>query len=76
MTWQVKAFRLSPGQRVGNPRKGGIIDVDGEVIARGDVKLSSLNGDDKQKQKQYLMSYGPTIYITIDQGLATIFCPN
>ncbi|KAF3320967.1 sphingosine kinase 1-like isoform X1 [Carex littledalei] len=64
---KVKAFRLAPGQRVGNPRKGGIIDVDGEVIARG---------DDKQKRKQYLMSYGPPIHITIDQGLATIFCPR
>jgi sphingosine kinase len=75
LIWQVKALRLVPGQRVGNHRKGGIVDVDGEVIARGDVKLSSVNGDDKQK-RQYLMSYGPPIQIDVDQGLATIFSPR
>lgn len=65
-----------PGQRVGNPRKGGIVDADGEAIARGDANLSSLNGDEKQKLKQYLMSYGPPIQIDVDQGLATIFSPR
>ncbi|RRT53179.1 hypothetical protein B296_00047635 [Ensete ventricosum] len=33
---KVKAFRLEPGKQVGHPTKGGIIDSDGEVIARGD----------------------------------------
>ncbi|KAJ8761584.1 hypothetical protein K2173_004360 [Erythroxylum novogranatense] len=32
---KVKAFILEPGQLVGEPAKGGIIDVDGEVLARG-----------------------------------------
>ncbi|KAK1260891.1 Sphingosine kinase 2 [Acorus gramineus] len=35
MYLKVKAFRLEPGSRAGNPKKGGIIDSDGEVIARG-----------------------------------------
>ncbi|KAJ4760916.1 Sphingosine kinase 1 [Rhynchospora pubera] len=73
---KVKAFQLVPGQRVGNPKKGGIVDVDGEVIARGDVNFSLHDADVKQKQKQYLMSYGPSIQISVDQGLATIFSPR
>ncbi|RRT63264.1 hypothetical protein BHE74_00035580 [Ensete ventricosum] len=65
---KVKAFQLEPGKRVGHPTKGGIIDSDGEVIARGDE--SSENSEHK-----YLMAYGPPIQMIVDQGLATIFSP-
>ncbi|XP_038987700.1 sphingosine kinase 1-like isoform X1 [Phoenix dactylifera] len=66
---KVKAFRLKPGQRVGNPTKGGIVDSDGEVIAMGD----RVNGG---IQQEYRMSYGPPLQLTVDQGLATIFSPR
>ncbi|CAL9063504.1 sphingosine kinase 1 isoform X1 [Musa acuminata AAA Group] len=68
MYLKVKAFRLEPGKRVGHPTKGGIIDSDGEVIARGDE--SAVNSEHK-----YLMDYGPPIQMIVDQGLATIFSP-
>ncbi|KAJ8497591.1 hypothetical protein OPV22_008143 [Ensete ventricosum] len=68
MYLKVKAFQLEPGKRVGHPTKGGIIDSDGEVIARGDE--SSENSEHK-----YLMAYGPPIQMIVDQGLATIFSP-
>ncbi|XP_072988577.1 sphingosine kinase 2-like isoform X2 [Typha latifolia] len=66
---KVKAFRLEPGQRVGSTNKGGIIDSDGEVIARGD----GCHGGNQQGN---LMAYGPPIQMTVDQGLATIFSPR
>lgn len=70
VTLQVKAFRLEPGQRVGNPAKGGIIDSDGEVLARGDgtYECHQRVGD--------LMTYGPPIDMFVDRGLATIFSPR
>ncbi|BAT02152.1 Os07g0563000, partial [Oryza sativa Japonica Group] len=55
--------------RVGSTTKGGIIDSDGEVIARGD---GSHTGD----EIEHLMAYGPPIQLTVDQGLATIFSPR
>lgn len=64
---KVKAFRLTPGVRTGSSPQGGIIDVDGEVLARGEVAFG--------QKDTYLMSYGPTIEVTIKKGLATIFCP-
>ncbi|XP_010905575.2 sphingosine kinase 2 [Elaeis guineensis] len=69
MYLKVKAFRLNPGQRVGNPTKGGIVDSDGEVIARGDRVNDGIH-------RENLMSYGPLIQMTVDQGLATIFSPR
>ncbi|KAJ6815728.1 sphingosine kinase 1-like isoform X1 [Iris pallida] len=68
MYFKVKAFKLEPGQRVGNPKKGGIIDSDGEVLARGE-------GTYQYHQKEDLMAYGP-IQMTLDNGLATIFTPR
>lgn len=47
--------------------KGGIIDSDGEVLARG-------KGTYKCEVKD-LMAYG-RIQMTVDQGLATLFCPR
>jgi len=64
---KVKAFRLTPGGRTGSSPEGGIIDVDGEVLARGKEKFGQNDGN--------LMSYGPTIEVTIEKGLATMFCP-
>ncbi|KAG8099666.1 hypothetical protein GUJ93_ZPchr0013g34700 [Zizania palustris] len=61
--FKVKALRIEPGMRVGGGGKGGIIDSDGEVIARGD-------------EVDHLMAYGPPIQLTVDQGLATIFSPR
>lgn len=64
--FKVKSFILEPGSRTKDPTKGGIIDSDGEVLARG-------NGTYKCDEKS-LMSYD-NIQITIDQSLATLFCP-
>lgn len=64
---KVKAFRLTPGRRTGKSPQGGIIDVDGEVLARGEGTLGQNDAT--------LMSYGPTIEVTVEKGLATVFCP-
>uniref|UniRef100_A0ACD5VWF7 Uncharacterized protein n=1 Tax=Avena sativa TaxID=4498 RepID=A0ACD5VWF7_AVESA len=66
---KVKSFRLSPGQLMENPRRGGIIDVDGEVIARGEATYG-------RNQHQDLMAYGPSLRLTVHQGLATVYCPK
>ena len=63
---QVKAFVLEPGTPVKDSTRGGIIDCDGEVLARG-------NGTYKCDQKS-LMSYD-SLQITVDQALATLFSP-
>lgn len=62
----MKAFILEPGSRTADPSREGIIDSDGEVLARG-------KGAYKCKQKS-LMTYGK-LQITVDQGLATLFSP-
>lgn len=64
---QVKAFSLQPGTRTNNLEKEGIIDSDGEVLARG-------KGTYKSEQKT-LMAYNK-LQITVDQGLATLFTPS
>ncbi|KAM1008674.1 hypothetical protein ACFX2A_005186 [Malus domestica] len=64
--FKVKAFILQPGPRTEDPVKGGIIDSDGEVLARG-------RGAYKCDQKT-LMAYDE-LQITVDQGLATLFSP-
>lgn len=64
---QVKAFVLEPGARAEDPTKEGIVDSDGEVLARG-------KGAYKCQQKT-LMSYNK-LQITVDQGLATLFTPE
>ncbi|XP_057739198.1 sphingosine kinase 1-like [Arachis stenosperma] len=63
---KVKAFVLEPGPRTKKPEKEGIIDSDGEVLARG-------KGTYKCDQKG-LMAYDK-LEITVDQGLATLFTP-
>lgn len=63
---QVKALILEPGPLTEDPTKGGIIDSDGEVLARG-------KGAYKCDQKT-LMAYDK-LQITVDQGLATLFSP-
>ncbi|XBI29431.1 hypothetical protein VPH35_053417 [Triticum aestivum] len=66
---KVKSFRLSPGQLVEDPKRGGIIDVDGEVVARGEGTYGMI-------QDQDLMAYGPSVQLTVHQGLATVYCPK
>uniref|UniRef100_A0A5B6ZHW6 sphingosine kinase n=1 Tax=Davidia involucrata TaxID=16924 RepID=A0A5B6ZHW6_DAVIN len=63
---KVKAFVLEPGPLTEDPTKEGIIDADGEVLARG-------TGTYKCDQKA-LMTYDK-LQITVDQGLATLFTP-
>ncbi|KAM7254909.1 hypothetical protein ACFE04_020150 [Oxalis oulophora] len=63
---KVKAFILEPGACLHDPAREGIIDSDGEVLARG-------KGTYKCELKT-LMSYD-TLQITMDQGLATLFTP-
>lgn len=64
--FKVKALVLEPGPLEKDSTRGGIIDCDGEVIARG-------NGTYKCDQKS-LMSYD-TFQITVHQALATLFSP-
>lgn len=64
---QVKGFILQPGSRTNDPNKGGIIDVDGEVLARGKGVYKC--------EENTLMSYDK-LQIQVDQGLATLFAPN
>ncbi|XP_006644804.2 sphingosine kinase 2-like [Oryza brachyantha] len=66
---KVRCFRLSPGQLVENPKRGGIIDVDGEVIARGE-------GTYGKNQNQGVMGYGPSIQMTVHRALATVYYPK
>ncbi|XP_009794880.1 sphingosine kinase 1 [Nicotiana tabacum] len=63
---KVKAFVLEPGPRSDDPNKEGIIDADGEVLARG-------RGAYKSEQRT-LMAYDK-LHIEVDQGLATVFSP-
>ncbi|VFQ88998.1 unnamed protein product [Cuscuta campestris] len=63
---KVKAFVLEPGSVVDDPSKGGIIDVDGEVLARGRRTYKC--------EKKTLMAYD-RLHIGVDQGLASIFSP-
>jgi sphingosine kinase len=69
VTLQVKSFQLSPGQLVENPKRGGIIDVDGEVVARGE-------GTYGKSQHHDVMAYGPSIQLTVHRALASVYCPN
>nr|XP_043623875.1 sphingosine kinase 2-like isoform X2 [Erigeron canadensis] len=63
---KVKALTLEPGPRMGNSMKEGIIDSDGEVLARG-------KGTYKSNLKS-LMVYDK-LQVVVDQGLATLFTP-
>ncbi|OIW20893.1 hypothetical protein TanjilG_24971 [Lupinus angustifolius] len=63
---KVKAFILEPGPRSEEPEKEGIIDADGEVLARGKGSY--------QCEKKTLMAYDK-LQIAVDQGLATLFTP-
>ncbi|XP_050369476.1 sphingosine kinase 1 isoform X1 [Argentina anserina] len=65
--FKAKAFVLEPGARAEDPMKEGIVDSDGEVLARG-------KGAYKCDQKT-LMAYNK-LQITVDQGLATLFSPE
>lgn len=62
----MKAFVLEPGSRIDDATKEGIIDVDGEVLARGKTTYKS--------DQKALMAYDK-IQISVDQGLATLFTP-
>lgn len=62
----MKAFSLEPGPRLEDQEKGGIIDVDGEVLARGKGTY--------QCDRKTLMTYDQ-LQVTVDQGLATLFAP-
>ncbi|KAH0685253.1 hypothetical protein KY290_016522 [Solanum tuberosum] len=65
--FKVKAFVLEPGTQLDDGSKEGIIDVDGEVLARG-------KGTYKSNYKT-LMTYDK-LYIKVNQGLATVFSPS
>nr|GEW59425.1 sphingosine kinase 2-like isoform X1 [Tanacetum cinerariifolium] len=63
---KVKAVILEPGTRTDKSMKEGIIDSDGEVLARG-------KGTYKSDLKS-LMVYDK-LQVVVDQGLATLFTP-
>lgn len=62
----MKAVILKPGSQTDDSKKEGIIDSDGEVLARGKgTYKSNLNS---------LMVYN-RLQIVVDKGLATLFTP-
>ena len=63
----MKAFRLDPAGQHGTDVQGGYVDIDGEVLARNRDSVGDASND--------IMQYGPPIEVTVEQGLATIFCP-
>ncbi|XP_022142216.1 sphingosine kinase 1 isoform X2 [Momordica charantia] len=63
---KVKAFILKPGVQVEQPDREGIIDADGEVLARGRGTFTS--------GQKTLMQYDK-LQISVHQGLATLFSP-
>ncbi|GER25519.1 sphingosine kinase [Striga asiatica] len=64
---KVKAFVLQPGPQTDDPNKEGIIDVDGEVIAKGKGTYKC--------DETTLMSYDKLL-VKVDQALATMFSPK
>jgi hypothetical protein len=66
--FKVKAFRLSPGGQNASDKQGGYVDLDGEILARGQGSFGDASNDP--------MVYGPTIEVSVQQGLATLFCPS
>ncbi|GAQ86523.1 Long Chain Base Kinase [Klebsormidium nitens] len=62
---KVKAFRFEPGGRKSDG-KGGLLCVDGEVVARGPGAVGEASND--------VMQYGPVVECQIRQALATVFC--
>ncbi|GMH05393.1 hypothetical protein Nepgr_007233 [Nepenthes gracilis] len=64
--FKVKSFILEAGPRTEDPTKEGIIDCDGEVLARG-------TGTYMSEQKS-LMAYD-RLQINVHEGLATLFSP-
>ncbi|KAH7299890.1 hypothetical protein KP509_24G035100 [Ceratopteris richardii] len=63
---KVRAVCLAPGGQVNGGVEGGYISLDGEVLARG----AGAYGDGSKDP----MCYGSSIYITVEKGLATVFC--
>ncbi|GAB4831289.1 hypothetical protein Ancab_005303 [Ancistrocladus abbreviatus] len=63
---KVKAFILEPGPRTDDPSKGGIIDVDGEILASGHGTYTD--------EKKHLMAYDK-LQVKVHEGLATLFSP-
>ncbi|KAK7400492.1 hypothetical protein VNO78_11700 [Psophocarpus tetragonolobus] len=66
MYLKAKVLVLEPGPRLRDQEKEGIIDADGEVLARGKGSY--------QCEQKALMAYDK-LQITVDQGLATLFTP-
>lgn len=63
----MKVLVLEPGPRLEEQEKEGIIDVDGEVLARGKGSY--------QCEQKALMAYDK-LQMIVDQGLATLFTPK
>lgn len=65
--FKIRAIRMDPGGRTKGNR-GGIISADGEVMARG---AGAFGAGDKDH-----MVYSQPFEIAVQQGLATVFCPQ
>ncbi|CAM6086948.1 unnamed protein product [Calypogeia fissa] len=61
---KVKAFRLAPAGLVGGSIQVGFVDLDGEILVRGQGAYGDGSNDP--------MLYCPNI-VTVEKGLATIF---
>lgn len=58
-------MRLTPGGRTRGKAQGGIVAMDGEVVARGAGAVGSSSEDP--------MKYGEPINFTVSQGLLQLF---
>lgn len=62
---QVRAMKLTPGKRTRGKVPGGILAMDGEVVARGPGAVGNSSEDP--------MEYGQAVNFTVSQGLLQLF---
>eukprot|EP00850_Spirogloea_muscicola_P016958 SM000141S00902 [mRNA] locus=s141:299365:302855:+ [translate_table: standard] len=65
--FKIREAKFLPGNRLGSSGHGGYISVDGEVVARGEGLAPHLRD---------LMEYSVPLQVTVNQGVAAVFCSN
>eukprot|EP00850_Spirogloea_muscicola_P002746 SM000010S04384 [mRNA] locus=s10:1248142:1251662:+ [translate_table: standard] len=65
--FKIREAKFLPGNRLGSSGHGGYISVDGEVVARGEGLAPHLRD---------LMEYSVPLQVTVNQGVAAVFCSS
>eukprot|EP00850_Spirogloea_muscicola_P019417 SM000190S04853 [mRNA] locus=s190:14377:17891:- [translate_table: standard] len=65
--FKIREAKFLPGNRLGSNVHGGYISVDGEVVARGEGLAPHLRD---------LMEYSVPLQVTVNQGVAAVFCSS